>query len=627
MYAPKYLWAPNGQRLAVIYQLAIQTKRLGSRSSFWTRRPERSTLAELFRHEPSPKPTALDLLAWSPDSTKLAVWVGPYWRLASEQLTVSSIGAIRIFDVNAAPNVAPLEIPNIEQAVGLSALKVHMFGQTDRYGFSPDGKTFFFASPVNQGMKWASSNIESFPLEPPTKPTVAAAPGTPPRPSPASPPAQARAVLFKHTGRISELAIILPKPTVPFVPDLPLVIPVAALEGTLKEWLTEKKQDVLRQLQIAKDVTAKRQALSGDAFDSIALLQKWYDGNYGALYAERKARDSAEWFFKGLAGAYNRMSETERATVEKGLFDRALALRRYRTVQRGIIREKGGLGTIASPQELDRYYTAVSRATWAVQELEALVRMSGLINTSRVALYGGYDAYEVSDPQPDAKRVTAIEQAQRRHFEALVDMGIVALLASEAQFEAVMDARKDRLYGTKEWWKDTKQDFKDPFVFRKAEGLAVQVLSLGFNFFDVVGGMGADALKSGAPSPVKGGLYYVFGAEFQTRAQKLERTAMDNWDKTQRKLLLLRLLKARTLPEVRALAVEAARGVRVRTSRSRPGKSTRRISKTSSKIGRSSMSRTEASCESSASRCRTSSIAAGSNWSSRAKKRGSSSAI
>ncbi len=134
-----------------------------------------------------------------------------------------------------------------------------------------------------------------------------------------------------------------------------------------------------------------------------------------------------------------------------------------------------------------------------------------------------------------------------------MDTGIAALLASESQYEAVMDARKDRLYGLKEWWKDTGEVYKDPLLSRRVQGRVTQLFSLGFCLFDIAAGAGADAIK--------GGIYHVFGADFRTRAEKLEDRCVENWEKTQRKLLLLRLLRQKPLDEVRSLAEQAARGV------------------------------------------------------------------
>lgn len=357
------------------------------------------------------------------------------------------------------------------------------------------------------------------------------------------------------------------------IPALPLVIPAAELEGSLKATLVATRAEVLRQLEAAGKAREQRAALGGDGqtFDSVRFLVRWHDANRGVLLEEDRARQTAETFFRLLAPAYDRMTEPERLTVDRGLLDRALALRRYRTVQRGQMRTRAGLGAIASGADLDAYYTSVSRATWATLELRALVRMWGAVNLARVALHGQYDVHELAQPRPDPGRVAAIEAAQRRHLEALVDSGLAALLGSEVQFEASIEAQKDRLFGLRELWGQDGRDARGAAARQEVAAYwtrlgdaTVKLFGLGLNLFDIAAGAGADAIK--------GGLYHTAGAEFRTRAEKLEQQAMQGWEKTQRKLLLLRLLRARSLADVRRLAEMAATGTDPATLPVAPGK-------------------------------------------------------
>ncbi|MBI4590681.1 MAG: hypothetical protein HY725_17790, partial [Candidatus Rokubacteria bacterium] len=348
------------------------------------------------------------------------------------------------------------------------------------------------------------------------------------------------------------------------IPELPLVIPAAALEGTLKDVLLAKKSEVLQLLAAAKQIRERRTAAGKDSekLDTFRYLLNWHTENRGLLDVEVRARAAAEEFFWKLGSAYDRMSDAERTKVETGLLDRALALRRYRTVQRGAMKAKAGQG-IAAYADLDAYYTALSRANWAGLELLALVRMAEPINGARLGLYGNYDVYELSDPRPDPQRVAAIEMARRRHFETLCDLAIMAVLGGEVQFDVVIEARKDRLFGLKEIWGGDKpnpgsaQAQKEILGFWTKLGQGTgQLFNSGFGLFDVAAGAGADAFRSG--------LYYLpwVGGQFKTRAEKLEQQATENWEKIQQKILLLRLLKGRNLNDVRQLAEYAvARGI------------------------------------------------------------------
>ena len=202
------------------------------------------------------------------------------------------------------------------------------------------------------------------------------------------------------------------------VPELPLLIPAAALEGTLKADLTAQQQDVLWHTRAAK-VTAGSKWLAGKegatGFDSLGFLVNWYDANRGVLDAEKKAREAAEEFFKRLAVCYDRLSEAERAAVEKGLSERAFALRSVRGSQRVVMRAT----VVRSAADLDAYYSAVSRATWATLELESLIRMWGAINQARLVYYSRFNVYEFSEPRPNPERLKATQEAQRHYFEAL----------------------------------------------------------------------------------------------------------------------------------------------------------------------------------------------------------------
>jgi len=348
------------------------------------------------------------------------------------------------------------------------------------------------------------------------------------------------------------------------IPDLPLVVPAAALEGTLKDVLLAKRSEVQRLYAMAKQLRERRTADRKDSetLDTFKYLINWHTENRGMLDVEVQARAAAEEFFWRLGSAYDRMTDPERATVETGLLERALALRRYRTVQRSTMKAKAGQG-LAAYAELDSYYTAVSRANWAGLELLALVRMAEPIGGARLGLYGNYDVYELSDPRPDPQRVALIEVARRRHVDTLGDLAIMGVLGSEIQFDTILEARKDRLFGLKEIWGGDRQNPNAAqaqkevvgFWTRLGQGTG-QLFNSGFGLFDVAAGAGADALRSG--------LYRLpwVGDQFKTRAEKLEQQATENWERTQQKILLLRLLKARPLNDVRQLAEYAvARGV------------------------------------------------------------------
>jgi hypothetical protein len=362
----------------------------------------------------------------------------------------------------------------------------------------------------------------------------------------------------------------------PDVPELPLIIPAAALEGTLKPWLQAKKTEIEGQFKVAKalkdSLKPVEMPLDAGELDAIGFLDEWYKQEKGILVPERAARQGAEEFFKKLALAYGDMSDDERAKLQKGFEARAFGLRAFRTRERTTMREHAGKIERA---ELQTYYTAVARATWAAQELDALVRMWGWVNAARVAYHGRYDAYAIDDAS-DAKLAADASAAQGKHFEAMVDMTLAAMLASETRFEAVSDARKSRLYGLREGWKDTAEAaYDDPKIGRNAAHVVVQLLADGFTLFDIAAGYSADTLKPGlnwilGKLPDDTVLKWLTGDGFRTRAQKLDDQAIKNWDDTQRKLVILRLLKARPLTEVRELAKQAAAGTDPKTLKISP---------------------------------------------------------
>ncbi len=597
-FAERFSWTPNGQRAALIYRFtggelqpqagAPDTERLTKAIGHQVLLADRESgkvIQELYRDEPSANPAALGLLAWSPDSTKLALHVN----------SATHPRSIRIIDLNAPPNAPLVEITNLEEAVSIPPALVQGLRQMSRHGFSADGRTFFFASVVNQGRQWVSSQIESLSLEPPSAGAAPGAPAPPEARTPAgagqpaaTPPSEpARTTVFKHTERVYQMAVVTQKPIEVAVPALPLVIPAAPLEGTLKEWLVEKKAKVERQLQVAKDLAHANKLqeqvkpveapMVADTLDVIGFLEEWYKPQAEILDAERSARQGAEEFFKRLALGYDKMTEAERAKVEEGLEARGFALRRFRTVQRGVMRELAGRLARAT---FERYFTAVARATWAAQELEALVRMWGSINAARVVFHGRYDVYEIEDPARDAERAQEAEKSQKRQFEAMVDMGIAAVLASEAQFEAVSEARKSRLYGLRAGWKDTAEAaYDDPKILRTGAHVVVQLLADGFSLFDLVAGVTADNLFKPVLAKIFGtalpdDVYkWLLSDGFRTRAQKLEDQAMKNWEDTQRKLLVLRLVKKSPLAEVREVAKQALKaGADLTKLRVAPGK-------------------------------------------------------
>ena len=356
------------------------------------------------------------------------------------------------------------------------------------------------------------------------------------------------------SGSVSGPAVVEPKDSEVQLPPLPLILPAAELEGLLRNELASLKESIDRELQAAKALGARKTAPPpGTRVDSLDYLIRWATSKQDRLASERDARQHAEQFFRILAASYDRMTPAERNSVEQGLSSRAFALRAYRTVQRRILRERSGLGSARTHQALDEYHTALYRANWAALEMDALCRMWSTMAHARLFYHKSYNAYDGAEILPDPSRPAATELSRRAHFEALIDLGLASLLASESSYEAMMEARKDRLYGMKEWWQDARHAWNDPMASRGFAGAAIQLFSFGFNVFDLVAGMGADA--------VKGGIYYVFGADFHTRAEKLEDRVMENWEKTQRKILVLRLLRLRTLADVRAMAEDAAKGV------------------------------------------------------------------
>jgi len=474
----QFLWAPNGEHVVVsrLFQdqgrMAVQV--------FIAERKSGQVTVELFR-EPTGGVTGpkVRLLAWSPDSSKVAVYVSH-----SMQANQIPTGSIKIFDLASPSPSSPLEV-----ASGRIPPLSLQASQFRRAGFSADSKTFYFihvALASTPGLPIAQSVVEAVTLASRDSRTTTEGHADRPNTTPVSPP-QAPVELYQQSGSILAIAMVEPHRSGVEVPDLPLLIPTAELDGSIKQKLMSLRDVVQNELAKAKGwSTGRRQAEAGEPFDSLKLLQKWYDGNAPILEAEQSARANAEDFFKQLATTWDRMNDAERTRVENGLLDRALALRRYRTVQRGVVRKHAGMGTIASGPDLNTYYDAVARVTWAAQELEALARMWGFINTARLISYDGYDVYELRDPRKDPTRVAAIEKARRRHFEALIDIGLAATLASESSYEAVLDARKSRLYSFKEWWKDSKQDFSDPFVARGATGLSIQLASAGLNVLATV---------------------------------------------------------------------------------------------------------------------------------------------
>ena len=340
---------------------------------------------------------------------------------------------------------------------------------------------------------------------------------------------------------------------IPDAPELPLLIPSAALEGTLKAVLTAKKQEVLQHLQAAKKAAKTRQALGqsgATGFDSPGFLINWYKANRGVLDEEQQARKAAEEFFPLLALCYDRMTDAERATVEQGLSERAFALRRVRGAHRAAIRAT----VVRSAADLDAYYEAVSRATWAALELESLVRMWGAMNQVRVVYHSRFDVYEFSEARPDPERLKATQETQRHSFEALVDMGVATLLASEVQLEANLEAQKDRLFSLREGLGEVQGSQKPG-----AQALA-EILSLGFTVFDITAGLAADIIKVEERTSARKGFYDALGIEFTTRAEKLDQKMMENWDRTQRKVVFLRQLKTQPPGQRSVLAEKAARG-------------------------------------------------------------------
>src|SRR5439155_9816158 len=306
---------------------------------------------------------------------------------------------------------------------------------------------------------------------------------------------------------------------IPDAPELPLLIPSAALEGTLKAVLTAKKQEVLQHLQAAKKAAKTRQALGqsgATGFDSPGFLINWYKANRGVLDEEQQARKAAEEFFPLLALCYDRMTDAERATVEQGLSERAFALRRVRGAHRAAIRAT----VVRSAADLDAYYEAVSRATWAALELESLVRMWGAMNQVRVVYHSRFDVYEFSEARPDPERLKATQETQRHSFEALVDMGVATLLASEVQLEANLEAQKDRLFSLREGLGEVQGSQKPG-----AQALA-EILSLGFTVFDITAGLAADIIKVEERTSARKGFYDALGIEFTTRAEKLDQKMM-----------------------------------------------------------------------------------------------------
>jgi hypothetical protein len=345
------------------------------------------------------------------------------------------------------------------------------------------------------------------------------------------------------------------------VPELPLVIPAADLGGDYKQGLTAKRDVVLQALEQAKN--ERKLTCQDGPVNSLKTLQAWFTENKPKLDAEQKARAAAEEFFtKLLPRHYPLMTDAERTKVEQGLLDRGLALRRFRTVQRGVMRDKDGAGTITSCKDMDAYYTALSRATWAVLELEAVIRMSGQINTQRVIFYGSTDLAELTERQPDPRLVAAIESARRRQFETVIDMGIMAVLGSEIRHDAMLEARKERMYGIKEMWAGDKHP--DPSIekalkdnlsglWKSMDVVTSTVNVLGFGLSDVVTGMGADVIRT----PLYG-VSSLFNApwanNFKSRAEKLEQQRSENWDKTMLRILALRLLRQKSPADVQTLA-------------------------------------------------------------------------
>jgi hypothetical protein len=369
------------------------------------------------------------------------------------------------------------------------------------------------------------------------------------------------------------------KPEQVEIPELPLVIPAADLGGDYKAELTTTKGQVEQQRAASKKEVkfcgqaAVEGAIAKPIKDSIRTLQDWFKQSKPTLDAEEKTRLASEEFFaKLLPRHYRLMTDPERTKLEQALLDRGLALRRYRTVQRGVIRQKSGFTDLASPattavelisscQDLDAYYTALSRFAWAGLEIESLARIAGPINSARVGAYATYAIAELAESKPDPRMVKTVEDQRRRHFETLIDMGIIATIASELRFEAMIDARKDRLYGIKEAW--TGEVHQDPQiekalkanlsgVYKAMDVVTSTVNSLGFGLLDVVAGMGADVVRSP--------LSLFFPDTFKTRWQKLEQQRSDHWEKTQFQILALRQLRQKPAPDVQKLAEQMLGG-------------------------------------------------------------------
>ncbi len=188
-------------------------------------------------------------------------------------------------------------------------------------------------------------------------------------------------------------------------PPLPMGVPAAALEGRLKEELVAQKARYQERLSAAVEAAAGQPSFTGGKpGDTEAFLDAWTASKTRALQAEADARRAAVEFFRTLALAYNRLSEKERGAVEQDLARRAFALRNYRTAQRVLLREKSGLGSAFSQEDLGAYYAALERATWASLELDALVKAWLPVNQARALLHGGYNIYDAVLPDRAAAR-------------------------------------------------------------------------------------------------------------------------------------------------------------------------------------------------------------------------------
>ena len=152
LFGEEFLWAPNGQQVAIHRLFEEKEKGLGHQVLLVER--ETGKTRELLREEPTKKtPASIRLLAWSPDSSKLAVVIN----------SATLPRTVRVIDVTAQPGRGAVDIAGVifnlpARGIGLAVIR--------KTRFSPDGKTFFFLNNTLQGRRVVSSRIESVSLEP-----------------------------------------------------------------------------------------------------------------------------------------------------------------------------------------------------------------------------------------------------------------------------------------------------------------------------------------------------------------------------------------------------------------------------------------------------------------------------